>query len=707
MSLLPAASPRFRATSIGARIMLTRMSASSLQTAFGCTLLLLAGCQPKATGELGPPVAKPPLAAQPAAKTTLETRDFDRLTRSDFNRLAVEHNLPFFWRADTNADGSLQAKELAITWSHASRSRDEFVDAQGRFTKVFSALYEQLTKPEQTGALSPEELKRRATVRLELAQGRPTLVESDFSKQPEGDKKLVTHLLRVAVSLEQIFSKQKGSAGLEAQLEPNDPASAALFFRNQGPECAAPKTERAAECHALSLATKPVFGLYPAEIQADPKFCETLSGQKNKPELLDHFALVVKGDRPNSFKGLKYSKAYPSEMSAIASELDAAAADLGSEEPALKAYLSAAAGAFRDDDWERANRAWVKMGSDNSKYYLRVGPDEVYYEPCAWKAGFALAFARINPDSIEWRKRLEPIKQDLENELARLAGTPYRARPVGFKLPDFIDIVLNAGDNRAPIGATVGQSLPNWGAVAETGGRTVTMTNLYTDDDSQKTLRSQMSSLYCTASMKLAIPRPSLMGIVLHEAAHNLGPSHDYRVNGKVDSAIFGGPLASTLEELKAQTAALYLTAMLVERHSITQAEADISHLQEVAWTFGQIAQGMYDPQGKPKNYSQLAAIQLGSLSTSGAVEWRANSLAANGSDKGCYEVLLDKWNAGASELAQQVLRIKGRGDKGAAEALKRRWVDDDGPLKGQRALIASRWLRTPKASFVYSITGL
>jgi hypothetical protein len=347
------------------------------------------------------------------------------------------------------------------------------------------------------------------------------------------------------------------------------------------------------------------------------------------------------------------------------------------------------------------------MGTDNSKYYLRVGPDETYFEPCAWKAGFALGFARINPDSVAWRKRLEPIKQELENDLARLAGKPYLPRTVGFKLPDFIDIVLNAGDNRPPIGATVGQSLPNWGAVAEAGGRTVVMTNLYTDDDSQKTTSDKMSSLYCAASMRIADPKPAILGVVLHEAAHNLGPAHDYKVNGKVDSAIFGGPLAATLEEMKAQTAALYLPATLVDRKLITQAEADTSQLQEVAWTFGQIAQGMYDPQGRPKNYSQLAAIQLGSLSTSGAVEWKPNEPAANGSDQGCYEVHLDKWNASAAALARQVLQIKGRGDKAAAEALKKRWVDDEGPFSRQRALIASRWLRSAKSSFVYSITGL
>jgi hypothetical protein len=686
--------------------MLTRMLVSTPRVAFGWALLLLASCEPKLSGETRPPLAKPALESRPAPRATAKV-GFDRLPRLDFNRLAAEHNLPFFWRTDANSDGTLQSKELAITWSHEGRALAEFVDQQGQFTPAFGSLYAQLMTPALASGLSPEELRRRKTVRLELAQGRPTLVESDFSQQPEPDKRLVSHLMRVAVTLERIYAKQKGVAGLELKLQPDDAASAALFFRNQGPECATPKTEREPDCHALPLAIKPAFGLYPADIQSDPKFCELLSGQKNKAELLDHFAVVVQGDAPNSFKGLKYSKAYPGEMASIASELDAAAADLGAAEPALRAYLSAAAQSFRDDDWERANRAWVKMGTDNSKYYLRVGPDEVYFEPCAWKAGFALAFARINPDSVEWRKRLEPIKQELENELARLAGKPYQARAVGFKLPDFIDVVLNAGDNRTPIGATVGQSLPNWGPVAEKGGRTVVMTNLYTDDDSLQAMKERMSSLFCTSSMNIADPRPAVLGIVLHEAAHNLGPSHDYKVNGKVDSAIFGGPLAATLEELKAQTSALYFPATLVDRRLISQAQADTSNLQEVAWTFGQIAQGMYDPKGKPKNYSQLAAIQLGSLGASGAVEWKPKQPAANGSDQGCYEVHLEKWNAAARDLAQQVLQIKGRGDKTAAEALKQRWVDDEGVFKEQRSVIAERWLRSPKSSFVYSIQGL
>jgi hypothetical protein len=424
---------------------------------------------------------------------------------------------------------------------------------------------------------------------------------------------------------------------------------------------------------------------------------------------MDHFGVVVAGATPSSFAAVKYSKAFPEEMQAIASELEAAAAAVGPDEAALAEYLRRAAQAFRDDDWEPANQAWVAMSADNSKYYLRVGPDEVYQDPCSWKAGFAMTFARINQSSLAWQKRLAPIKQELENEVASLAGKPYRARTVSFKLPDFIDIVLNAGDSRHPLGGVAGQSLPNWGAVAAKGGRTMLMTNLYTDDDSKQALTEQMSSLFCPATMAHASadPEPSVMGVVLHEAAHNLGPAHEYAVNGKVDRAAFGGPLASMLEELKSQTAALYFPSRLVERQLITKDEAQRAEVRNIAWGFGHIAQGMYDAQGNPKAYSQLASIQLGYLESQGALEWRAEAPAANGTDRGCFDLHFDHWDEATRKLAQLVFGIKARGDREGAEKLKGQWVDADGPWKQRRELITERWLRAPKASFVYAIEGL
>ena len=665
-------------------------------------LALAASCKTEA-----PPAAPPTPVATSAPRPPTNHTKHDRIERLAFNRRMAELDASLFWTSDANGDQSLDPSELAVLWRPVPTNRLEWVDSKGNFTPKFEATYEAATKPLTFDGLDAAERKRREIVALELSQGRPTLLASDFSSAPPAHRTLVSRLLRVAALIDRLHMRQKGTLGLDNEIPAGDALSQSLFFRNQGPFCAAPKTEHDPDCNALPRKPKPIFGLYPNEVQAEPKFCSKLESAKNAKELTGHFSVVVaKEGTPGAFEAVKYSQAYRDDMQAVAKELEEIAAVLGDDEAALKKYLVADAAAFRNDDWESADEAWGAMNAENSKYYLRVAPDEVYYEPCAWKAGFALVFARINQDSLAWQKKLEPVKQAMETALAALAGSPYKARTVGFKLPDFIDIVVNAGDSRAPHGGTIGQSLPNWGRVADKGGRTVTMTNLTTDPDSRASSRAAMASLFCAGTMAKVrdTDKPDVMSVVLHEAAHNLGPSHDYKVNGKEDDAVFGGPLASTLEELKAQTAALYFPGWLVERKLITAIEADESRLRDVAWGFGHVSRGMYDADGKPKNYSQLASIQLAHLMKSSVLEWKAAEAAANGADKGCFDVHLDRWQPAVDALAKIVLGIKSRGDKAAAQKLVLAYVDAKDAWADLRKTITDRWLRSPRGTFVYSI---
>jgi hypothetical protein len=630
----------------------------------------------------------------------------DRLSRTDFNRIAAERGLPLFWRADADNDHDLDADELVTIWGVPGAARDTLVGGD-RFLPAFDALYGTLTAPAPAAAELPApERARRAAVLEELAQGQPTLVETDLRNATAEDKAIVDHVLAAATIVEKIFARQKGVLGLDAKIAADDPASRMLFFRNQGPFCVAPKTENNPDCNALAEHPQRVSGLYPAAIQSKG-FCEALAKQPNAAELMGHFSIVKDGPKPGTFVAEPYSVAFKDDMEAVAKELDAAAAAITSADEAPFAdYLKAAAQAFRDNDWEKADVAWKAMGDKGSKWYLRIGPDEVYEDPCALKAGFHVSFARINPGSIEWQQKLEPVKAEMEGALAALAGKPYVARDVAFRLPDFIDIVVNAGDARAPSGATIGQSLPNWGKVAEAGGRTVAMTNLYTDADSAASLAAQASSLFCPTTQAAFKTDPSiaLMTTVLHEAAHNLGPAHDYEVGGKTDDVLFGGTLASTLEELKAQTAALYFSEWLAAKGVITADLARASHLRDLAWAFGHISRGMYTADGTPKNYSQLAAIQVGSLFAAGVVQWKADQKAANGTDAGCFEVDLDAWKPAVDKLAARVLKVKGAGDKKDALAMKASFVDSKDAWGDLRGVIAERWLRAPKATMVYAI---
>jgi hypothetical protein len=658
-------------------------------------------------------VSMPGLCVEAAATDAAAKVDYSSVPRLQFNQRAVERNEPLFWIRDVDGDGAIDPNELTVTWGRGDASLGRYV-ADGHFTPAFADAFARIAAPVSFDGLGASERSRRQAVQAELAQGRPTLVLTTLTAPR--DAKLVGHLDKVARIIERLYAKQNGVNGLDAGIPADDTMSRALFFRNQGPFCEAPKTENDPDCNALGSRPKRVSGMYPQSIQSDPEFCAVLEKRADADALFNQFAVVrhkpggrAKGDpATDDLVAVPYHVAYADDMKAASAELRAAAGLLAGDpsEAAFKAYLEAAAQAFLDDDWFRADVAWKAMTATNSRWYLRVAPDEVYAEPCSRKANFHMTFALINQESLEWQRRLEPVKDDMEAAIASLAGPPYEPREVGFALPDFIDIVLNAGDSRSALGATIGQSLPNWGPVAESGGRTVAMTNLYTDPDSETALLDQAHAVLCKATAERVDPAARFMTLstVLHEAAHNLGPAHEYRVGGKTDGQVFGGALASTLEELKAQTAALYYADWLVGRGLLSRQDADASHIRDVLWAFGHIAQGMLDARGTPKAYSQLAAIQMGYLNQRGVLQWKATEKAANGTDTGCFDVDLAKWPAAVEDLSRLVFGIKARGDRALAEKTRDEWVTDGSDWAGLRGVIQERWLRAPKASFVYSI---
>ncbi len=619
------------------------------------------------------------------------------LSRAEFNQLAVRRNLPLFWVADRNADGIVDADETAPLLFYPP------------FTGTLDEAYALLlaAKSETPPDTAQPEGARRALVREDLDAGRPSIVLTDFRGASAAEQSFVRHLLAASALIDQLYAKQSGAAALESQL-PADVESRSLFRRNWGPKCVGAKTQSNPACTAIPGNPAPVVDAYPASIdgiaQHADGFCAKLQQPGRDPKLIDPFTVVR--EEGGKLVAVPYSTAYADLMGRVATELDAAAATLpASEEKALIDYLTAAAKGFRDNDWWPADEAWARMNADNSKWYLRAAPDEVYWDPCGFKAGFHLTVSRINQGSKQWQAKLTTIQQEMEAAIAQASGAPYRARKVAFHLPDFIDIVTNGGDDRSPLSGTIGQSLPNFGPVArESRNRTVAMVNLFTDADSLAAGRAKVESVFDKESLADFVddPVPGNLATILHEATHNLGPSHDYAVNGRNDRQVFGGPLASMLEELKAQTGSLFLLDLLRSRGIIDETLARRSFINDIGWTMGHISDGMWiEPGHQRKAYSQLAAIQVGFLMDQGAITWEPEAMAANGKDKGAFHVHADKLVAASQALMKVVGGIKARGDKAAAEQLTAKYVDGD---RIPQAVIVERYARISRASLVYSV---
>ena len=611
------------------------------------------------------------------------------LSHGDFNRLAVQASVPLYWAVDTENPGVLDPREL----TSLDGKRSTWVTGDS-FTPELEMVYRSLV-----------ERRRQEALARELDQGRITLLESDFAGLTAQDRAVMRNLEVAARAIDELYKEQLGVAGLKARIAFDDTAARAVFDRNQGPECSAPQTAGDPFCNALPDFFEPRSGLYPQDIVPDEAFCKALGNKKNAKALLDPFT-VVRRDRGGRLVAVPYTEAYAKGMGRVARALKAAAGALNDpKEKAFHTYLLAAAEGFETNRWWDADEAWSRMNASNSRWYLRIAPDETYFDPCGIKAGFHLSLARVNQQANSWAERLTKLRGDMERAVADRIGEPYTAREVKFHLPEFIDIVLNAGDSRSPLGGTLGQSLPNFGPVArESRGRTVAMANLYTDPVSNDVARKRAHSLLTLGAMKLWSEDPAARNLdtVLHEAMHNFGPTGSFRVGGKLPEEIFGGPTDAILEELKAQTGSLFFAAFLKTQGLLTEKQVHEVYASTVTWAFGHIAHGLWKPNGKPKTYSQISAILVHTFFEAGALEFVDNGKGE--ADAGRYHIVPEKIGPAIDALMHRVGQIKATGNASDAKALIDPAVSPQA-LRAMRAdIITERVLRYPKASFVYKV---
>ncbi|MDP3542716.1 MAG: hypothetical protein Q8T11_09660 [Elusimicrobiota bacterium] len=607
------------------------------------------------------------------------------LPRADFNRLAAQTGVPLFWLPAEQATTTLRPTDLAGVGDAEALAR--FV-ADGKFTAEFEHAYKFLV-----------EERRREAVRKELDQGRPNLILSDFRSAPESERELVRRIVAAGRIIDELYAVQKGGRRWLASLIPGDAASLALYERNHGPWCEAPATQSDPFCSAVPSFPARKSDAYPEKLAQDGAMCDELKSRRDGKDLLNPFTVVR--EKNGKLAAAPLVEAYGPQMALVAAELRGAAEAQGDDEAALRSYLFAAADGFETGDWAEADEAWSRMNGRNSKWYLRVAPDEVEFDPCQEKAGFHVSFARIDAASLSWQDKLTPLRQEMEDALAKLSGGAYEARSVAFALPDFIEIVLNSGDSKPPLGATVGQSLPNWGKVAEENRRrTVVMTNLFEDADSKKTARLKAGEMLDAKALESysSDKEAGLIGVILHEATHNLGPHSDSRLKGKTAAEIFGGRLEGVLEELKAQTGALWYVELLRRKGLVSDRLAREIYTHELAWCFGHISNGMTTDGGAPKPYSQLAAVQIGTFVKAGVLEWKAGP---DGIER--FAVDYAKLPAAVEGLMKKIVRIKASGDVAGAKALVGGFVDGTDAALMRLDTVQARLRKYPKESYSYT----
>lgn len=539
-----------------------------------------------------------------------------RIKREDFNRISQLY-FPqdgISWVNDKRNPGVIDPDEVRVD-GPAARPAD-FVSKRG-FTSLFDARYRQLV-----------ELRRQELVRQEVGRTNMIRIETDFSGESPERKRMIGHILKAGRIMEELFQMQLGSRPFRGQLlEGGTVADREMMLRYQQPWC---ESDPDPLCNGLSTFTPALNPMAP----------EGLS-QERAAALGKGFVApfsVVVSDGRGGYEAVPYAHSFLApKMREAAGELRAAAgiAEQVSEE-AFGRYLQQVAGALesgKEYPYAAADKAWYEMRG-KTNLYLRIGFDEVQWDEWQKKAGAHMTFGLIDAEAAKSAEFYRSIRQKLEQGFAEVIGPPYAARQVDVELPDFVNVVMENGDARGSVtGSAAAQTLPNWcgeDGTAECQTRIMQFSNKTSRNYSPEVM-AKYGALLSEADMRYFDPQATVKTMVEHELAHNFGPRQNLPAEDGRPLEQHIGSYSLKLEELKAQTGALYINGLLGKQKLRSEEEVKAGTTAAVLWMFGHLRralpawrQGTLHELKSP--YIQLAAVQLGYLQEKGAIAFDEGS---------------------------------------------------------------------------------
>lgn len=606
--------------------------------------------------------------------------DFNAISKKYFGADAV------CWVKDTENPGVVDPNEVAVCEGSGAKL-DTFVIG-GKFTTTFDGRYQSILQK-----------KREEFVAQEMAKVRIVHLTSDLAKFGLKAKEIQMsrHILKAGELIQDAFQMQLGSAQYREPVMTSGTQTDRDFFTTfQKPWCASTKDPL---CSALATFVPEVSPMYPEGMQVTD-----LKGALETP------FTVVKKDDKGEYVAVPYAKSFLGPKMAEAAKELRAAAKLADEvgETYLAKYMRATADAFGSDKlypYGESDKAWVEM-QGKSRYYLRIGPDEVAWHPWNKKAGFSMAFGIIDPAASKAVEVYGSKRQAMEDHFAAAIGAPYKARQVNILLPDFISVIMEKGDARGGIkGTPVGQTLPNWcgdDGAAECTNRTMIYTNKQANSYSKEVLE-KFALLLAPESLQYLDPASSAQNTMDHEFAHNLGPQMGMEVDGKSLKEHLGDYVL-WLEELKAQTGSLFLKPWLVEQKVLPPEALNKAYTSAIMWNFSHLKRAIgYYEQGKlhefSSPYTQLAAVQIGYLTEKGVISFDEKTQK--------FSIDYKKMPAAMDSLLKEVGQLYMGHDKEKAVAFFQKYTKGEGLKMLHMEAIKAAIGDLPSTLYEYEVKGI
>ncbi len=350
----------------------------------------------------------------------------------------------------------------------------------------------------------------------------------------------------------------------------------------------------------------------------------------------------------DQLEGLPYHIAYRSFLEPAAQDLcDAAAL---SDDPAFANFLRLRADALLYDDYFQSDLAWLDL--KDPKFDVIFAPYETYTDSLLGvKATYGAAVLIRNSEESQKLTMFQKYVADIQDALP--LAPEDRPSKRGLETPmEVMDAPYRAADLRHGYQA-VADNLPNDPRVHEQKGSKKIFFKNFMDARVNYVILPVAQHVMRPEQAAKASGEGYLLGTIMHEMAHGLGPAFARTANGKVTIREAIGPIYGGLEEAKADVVGMFGLKWLVDHGALPKDKLEEYYASYVAGIFRTVRFGAGEAHG------QAEMMEFNYLFERGAIKRESS---------GRYAIEYSRMPEVIADLAKELLDIEATGDRQRAE---------------------------------------
>ena len=390
----------------------------------------------------------------------------------------------------------------------------------------------------------------------------------------------------------------------------------------------------------------PGRGFYPANLTRDQIEQYVKEHPEQKAAIYNQFTIVRWNE--GKLEAVPYHIAFRAFLEPAANALQAAAKL--SDDAAFAKFLELRADALLSDDYFPSDLAWLDL--KNPKFDIIFAPYETYLDGLLGVKGSYGAAVMVRNERES--KKLELFQKYVPQIQDALPLAPEdRPSKQGLETPmEVMDTPFRAGDMTHGYQA-VADNLPNDPRVHEQKGSKKLFFKNFMD--------ARVNYVILPVARKLMEPKQAakvsgegyLLGTIMHEISHGLGPAFSRTAAGKASIREAIGPGFSGLEEAKADATGMFGLKWLVDHDVLPKEKLEEYYASYAGELFRTVRFGTAEAHG------QAEMMEFNYLSERGAIRHNAN---------GRYAIDYEKMPGALADLTKELLEIEATGDRSRAE---------------------------------------